>query len=88
MLSRKTQGSLLDRGYSRRQISRLLMGTAAAVPMFNELAQAQQAAGRMTRRGAGGMRAAFDPSIVRITSNENPMGPSKEGSRPWRRWGR
>jgi histidinol-phosphate/aromatic aminotransferase/cobyric acid decarboxylase-like protein len=79
MLSRKTQESLLERGYSRRQLSRILMGTAAAVPFFNEFAQAQQAEARARRSGGGATRPAYDPSVVRITSNENPMGPSKEG---------
>jgi histidinol-phosphate aminotransferase len=85
MLTRKTQESLLERGYSRRQIGRILGGAAAAVPFFSEFAMAQQAeeqtrgrnGGR--RAGGGGERAAFDPDVVRITSNENPMGPSKEG---------
>jgi histidinol-phosphate aminotransferase len=83
MLTRKTQESLLERGYSRRQIGRILGGAAAAVPFFNEFAMAQQAdqPARGNRRGGGGggQRAAFDPDVVRITSNENPMGPSKEG---------
>jgi len=83
-LSRKTQESLLERGYSRRQIGRILGGAAAAVPFFNEFAMAQQAEQQRTRNGGrraggGGERAAFDPDVVRITSNENPMGPSKEG---------
>jgi histidinol-phosphate aminotransferase len=83
MLTRKTQESLLERGYSRRQIGRIMGGAAAAVPFFNEFAMAQQAdqPARGNRRGGGGggQRAAFDPDLVRITSNENPMGPSKEG---------
>ena len=83
-LSRKTQESLLERGYSRRQIGRILGGAAAAVPFFNEFAMAQQAEQQRTRNGGrrgggGGERAPFDPDVVRITSNENPMGPSKEG---------
>jgi histidinol-phosphate aminotransferase len=81
MLTRKTQESLLERGYSRRQIGRILGGAAAAVPFFNEFAMAQQSdqAKGNRRGGGGGQRAAFDPDLVRITSNENPMGPSKEG---------
>ena len=82
MLSRKTEESLLERGYSRRSIGRIALGAAAAIPFFNEFAQAQQAerlAARVTGRRAGGAPAPYDPDIVRITSNENPMGPSKEG---------
>ena len=84
MLTPKTQESLLDRGYSRRQISRIALGAAAAVPFFNEFAQAQQAEQMMARAGGrrtggDGARQPYDPEIVRISSNENPMGPSKEG---------
>jgi histidinol-phosphate aminotransferase len=80
-LTRKTQESLLERGYSRRQIGRIFGGAAAAIPFFNEFALAQQAEQQRTRRraGGGGERAPFDPDVVRITSNENPMGPTKEG---------
>jgi histidinol-phosphate aminotransferase len=82
-LSLKTQESLLERGYSRRQIGRILGGAAAAVPFFSEFAMAQQAEQRTRaggrRAGGGGERSAADPDVVRITSNENPMGPSKEG---------
>ncbi len=56
------------------------MGAAAAIPFFSEFAQAQQqqlAARAVGRRGAP--RAEFDPDVVIITSNENPMGPSTEG---------
>src|ERR1035438_4246911 len=58
------------------------MGAAAAIPFFNEFALAQQAAQQtvapgVRRGGRGG--GAFDPEVVRITSNENPMGPCKEG---------
>jgi histidinol-phosphate/aromatic aminotransferase/cobyric acid decarboxylase-like protein len=62
-------------------IGRISMGAAAAIPFFNEFALAQQAAQpAAVRRGAGmrGMRA-FDPEVVVISSNENPMGPTKEG---------
>jgi len=77
--------SLIERGFSRRQIGRIAMGAAAAIPFFNEFAQAQQAeqqaavaAGRRGGMGGGG-RGVYDPEMVRITSNENPMGPCKEG---------
>jgi histidinol-phosphate aminotransferase len=81
-LLRKTQESLLERGYSRRQISRIALGAAAAIPFFNEFAQAQQAEqllARVNGRRADGARPPYDPDVVRISSNENPMGPSKEG---------
>jgi histidinol-phosphate/aromatic aminotransferase/cobyric acid decarboxylase-like protein len=55
------------------------MGAAAAIPFFNEFAQAQQAQQVATRRGGDGAPRAYDPDVVRITSNENPMGPTKEG---------
>jgi histidinol-phosphate/aromatic aminotransferase/cobyric acid decarboxylase-like protein len=78
-LSRKTQESLLERGYSRRQIARISLGAAAAIPFFTEFAQAQQMA-RATAVGAAnrGPRG-FDPDAVVISSNENPMGPTPEG---------
>ncbi len=88
MLSQKTQESLLERGFSRRQISKIAMGAAAAIPFFNEFALAQQAeetpaaparrGGRGGGGGGGGMRA-YDPEVVNISQNENPMGPTKEG---------
>ena len=82
-LTRKTEESLLDRGYSRRSIGRIALGAAAAIPFFSEFAQAQQAERRMARasRRVGGSAAApaYDPEVIRITSNENPMGPCKEG---------
>jgi histidinol-phosphate/aromatic aminotransferase/cobyric acid decarboxylase-like protein len=86
-LTSKLNASLQERGFSRRQIARISMGAAAAIPFFNEFALAQQAEQQQAavtgggRRGggmAGGARA-FDPDTVRITSNENPMGPCKEG---------
>ncbi len=88
-LSTKITESLLERGYSRRSIARISMGAAAAIPFFSEFALAQQAAeqqqqqavGAAGRRGAGGGMGGrmSDPDMVRITSNENPMGPTKEG---------
>ena len=82
MLSRKTQESLIERGYSRRHVGRIALGLAGAVPFFNEFAQAQQAERQMARanrRNGATATPAYDPEIVRITSNENPMGPCKEG---------
>jgi histidinol-phosphate aminotransferase len=70
--------SLLERGYSRRQIAKIAMGAGAAIPFFNEFALAQQAQ-TAAARPAMGARPAYDPEAVVITSNENPMGPCKEG---------
>jgi len=80
-LSPKTTESLLERGYSRRMIGRISMGAAAAIPYFSEFALAQQAEQQPGARRGGGGRAmrAYDPEMVVISSNENPMGPTKEG---------
>ena len=69
--------SLLSRGYSRRHIGRIFSAitTGVAALPFTEFAQAQEA----ERRVRGGNRGMIDPSIVRISSNENPLGPCKEG---------
>src|SRR5271169_3903800 len=68
--------ALLNRGFSRRQLGRIasLLTAGAALPFYNEFAMAQDAERRMMR-GAGRM---MDPDAVRISSNENPMGPCKE----------
>ena len=80
VLSPKTTESLLERGYSRRQIGRISMGAAAAIPFFNEFAQAQQAEQQPgARRGRPGVERPYDPEVVVISSNENPMGPTPEG---------
>jgi len=81
VLSPKTTESLLERGYSRRMIGRISMGVAAAIPFFNEFAQAQQAEQQPgARRGMGTrVERPYDPEMVVISSNENPMGPTKEG---------
>jgi len=81
VLSPKTTESLLERGYSRRMIGRISMGAAAAIPFFNEFAQAQQAEQQPgARRGMGTrVERPYDPEMVVISSNENPMGPTKEG---------
>jgi histidinol-phosphate aminotransferase len=77
VISEKQTESFLSRGYSRRQIGRIMSAItagAAAMP-FTEFAMAQEA----ERRVRGGNRGPMDPSIVRISSNENPLGPCKEG---------
>src|SRR6266568_8484573 len=80
MLSTKQTTQFRDRGFSRRDIGRIasLITAGATLPFYNEYAMAQDAEQRMTR-GAGGARRAIDPEMVRISSNENPMGPCKEG---------
>ena len=75
-LQPKVQEELLARGYSRRNIAQIALGAAAALPFFHEFALAQQD-DTAPRRGRG--QRAFDPDIIRISGNENPMGPSKEG---------
>src|SRR5271169_3746589 len=71
--------ALLNRGFSRRQVGRIasLLTAGAALPFYNEFAMAQDAERRMMR-GAGGAGRMNDPDMVRISSNENPMGPCKE----------
>ena len=78
-LSPRQTDSLLERGFSRRQLGRIasLITAGAALPFYNEFAMAQEATA--TALGRGGMRRAADPDMVRISSNENPMGPCKEG---------
>src|SRR5580658_5242479 len=77
-LSRTQTDSLLYRGFSRRDLGRIasLLTAGAALPFYNEFAMAQDAQQRM---GRGGARRAMDPDAVRINSNENPLGPCKEG---------
>src|ERR1700749_4799980 len=77
-LAPKVQEELLARGYSRRNIGRIALGAAASLPFFHEFALAQQAE-TSARRNRGGMRTPYDPEVIRISGNENPMGPSKEG---------
>jgi histidinol-phosphate aminotransferase len=94
-LSSKVQRELLDRGFTRRGIAQVALGTAAALPFFHEFAYAQdinnpdaapQRGMRGGRGGSGGGRGGgggrgrnMDPDAVIIGSNENPMGPTKEG---------
>ncbi len=75
----KQQDALLNKGFSRRQVGRIasLLTAGAALPFYNEFAMAQDAERRMMR-GAGGAGRMNDPDMVRISSNENPMGPCKE----------
>jgi histidinol-phosphate aminotransferase len=75
-LSQKQTHSFLDRGFSRRDVGRIatLLTAGVTLPFYNEYAMAQDATRRM-----GGARRAMDPDAVRISSNENPLGPCKEG---------
>ncbi len=68
---------LLEKGFSRRQLGRIasLLTAGAALPFYNEFAMAQDGERRMMRGAGGRMN---DPDMVRINSNENPMGPCKE----------
>lgn len=64
----------LQRGFSRRQLGRIaaIVTGATAMPFYNEYAFAQRA------QRAPGMRRVMDPDAVRISSNENPLGPCAE----------
>ncbi len=65
------------RGLSRRQMAgrmAALFASGAALPLFTESALAQQA----EREFTGSARPAVD-EYVRINSNENPLGPCREG---------
>lgn len=74
-LSHEQIDSFLNRGFSRRQIGRIagVLTAGASLPFYNEFAMAQQAERRMMRG-----RRNIPPDAVRITSNENPMGPAPE----------
>ncbi len=83
-LSKDAVKDLENRGYSRRQIAHVALGAAAVMPLFHEFAFAQDVnpdapPARGGGRGAGGGRRPADPDAVVIGSNENPMGPTKEG---------
>jgi histidinol-phosphate/aromatic aminotransferase/cobyric acid decarboxylase-like protein len=96
-ISPETERELRDRGFTRRGIAQIALGTAAALPLFHEFAYAQdinnpdaapvRTGGRGGARGGsgggrgggGGRGRNMDPDAVIIGSNENPMGPTKEG---------
>ena len=79
-LSPNAVESYIAKGFTRRQVGRIasLLTAGAALPFYNEFAMAQDAQQRMLR-GSASARRAMDPDAVRISSNENPLGPSKEG---------
>jgi histidinol-phosphate aminotransferase len=68
--------SFLHRGFTRRQVGRIatVLTAGASMPFYNEFAMAQEAERRMGR-GRGPMPA----DAVRISSNENPLGPCQAG---------
>lgn len=73
-MNRNIEQNLQVRGFSRRQlgrVARIVAGGAAALPFFNEFALAQQAQ-RASTRGA------MPSDAVRISSNENPLGPCQD----------
>src|SRR2546426_205043 len=77
-VSHEQTHSLLKKGFTRRDVGRIatLLTAGAGLPFYNEYAMAQDAQERTLR---GGARRATDPDAVRISSNENPLGPCKEG---------
>lgn len=74
-LPQKQEEKLFEKGFTRRQVGRIasVLTAGAALPFYNEYAMAQEAQRSMRMRGA------IPPDAVRITSNENPLGPCKEG---------
>lgn len=71
--------SFLSRGFTRRQVGRIasLLTAGAALPFYNEFAMAQDADQKTL--GTRARARAMDADAVRISSNENPLGPCKEG---------
>ncbi len=67
--SAEQQESVLSRGFSRRQLGRIaaVVTAGASLPFYNEFALAQRSSPRR-RRG-------YPADAVRISSNENPLGP-------------
>ena len=63
-LSTKLNDSLLQRGFSRRDLGRMasLLTAGATIPLFSEYAMAQDAQQRMLR-GTPGARRANDPGF-------------------------
>jgi histidinol-phosphate aminotransferase len=78
-LSVEATRSFLDKGFSRRQLGRIaaVLTAGATLPFYNEFAMAQEAEKIVAR--AAGVRPRTDPNVVRISSNENPLGPCREG---------
>ncbi len=74
-LSHQQLETLGQRGFTRRQMARVasMITAGATLPFYNEFAMAQEAQRRLTGR------ATLPPDAVRISTNENPLGPCKEG---------
>src|SRR5260370_42141515 len=72
MLSKQDTRNFLERGFTRRQLGRVasILTAGAALPFYNEGAMAQES---FSIRGR-----ALPPGAVRISSNENPLGPCPE----------
>jgi histidinol-phosphate aminotransferase len=70
-LNSTQEQDLLSRGVSRRSFGMIasMLSAGAALPLFSEMAYAQ----------AARLEGAPPPGAVMINSNENPMGPCKEG---------
>jgi histidinol-phosphate aminotransferase len=71
--------SFLQRGFTRRQLGRIatVLTAGASLPFYNEFAMAQDDEQRVAR--AIGIHPGSDPALVRLNSNENPLGPCQEG---------
>jgi histidinol-phosphate aminotransferase len=71
-LNAENKSELLQRGFSRRQLGRILtvLGAGSALPFYNESALAQLSA----------VRGNIPPDAVRINANENPLGPCAEAA--------
>jgi histidinol-phosphate aminotransferase len=72
MLSKQVTRNFLERGFTRRQLGRVasILTAGAALPFYNEGAMAQES---FSIRGRP-----LPPGAVRISSNENPLGPCPE----------
>lgn len=75
-LGREQVSCFYEKGFTRRQIGRIaaVLTAGASLPFYNEFAMAQEAEQRLRRT-----RGPMPPDAVRISSNENPLGPCKEG---------
>ena len=72
MLNKQETRNFLERGFTRRQLGRVasILTAGAALPFYNEGAMAQES---FSIRGRP-----LPPGAVRISSNENPLGPCPE----------
>jgi histidinol-phosphate aminotransferase len=72
LLHSEEQAELLRRGFTRRAFGRIttMVTAGSALPFFNE--------GALAQRAAMASRLELPPDGVRISGNENPMGPCAE----------